>query len=222
MLPNVAVCNALLSSTGGLGQNISWEPSAPCPCIGGTLNAPQPNCPQCHGIGHIWFAAQAAWSAMTSMKLVRQWAQYGEWMSGDIVMSIPSDSPFFAAGEYDRVTLSQSSEPFGRTITVGENDRLAFTPLSIDRVFWLSADGSEIITGGIPVVNADGTLTWPADLPVPAAGQTFTMTGRRSPLYFLFRDFPQDREHASGLQLPRRVVLRKFDLLGATQGGVTR
>ncbi|MFT8945948.1 MAG: hypothetical protein ABF876_05125 [Acetobacter aceti] len=223
MIPSVARFNALLSASNGngLGQNIAWESSDLCPCRS-PAGTTDPNCPQCRGLGHIWAAPVAAWSGMASMRISREWGNMGEWESGDIVMTIPSDSPFWETGEYDRVTLIQSSEPFSRVLVAGKTDRLAFMPLSIRRVFWLSCDESEIIEGGIPTVNNDGSLVWPDGDAVPAAGQRYTVSGRRHPIYFMFRDFPQDRAHASGLALPRRVVLRKFDLLGATQSGVVR
>ena len=47
----------------------------------------------------------------------------------------------------------------------------------------------------------------------------YSMTGRRLPEYICYHDFPQDRAHHSGARLPRKVVLRKFDLLGRVENG---
>ncbi|MCK7579808.1 MAG: hypothetical protein MZV65_31715 [Chromatiales bacterium] len=45
---------------------------------------------------------------------------------------------------------------------------------------------------------------------------TYTLAGRAYPEYFCYGDFPQDRAHHHGEPLPRKVVLRKFDLFGRT------
>jgi hypothetical protein len=57
-----------------------------------------------------------------------------------------------------------------------------------------------------------GTLTWGAD--VPPDGAQIALTGRKRPEYFCLQEFPQDRAHHHGRDLPRRVVLRRFDLFG--------
>jgi len=56
-------------------------------------------------------------------------------------------------------------------------------------------------------------LRWP-DGEGPTTGQQYTIMGRKHPEYYVFQDFPQDRAHHHGRDLPRRVVLRKIDLLG--------
>lgn len=224
MIPSVARFNALLSATSGngLGQQVTWEASDVCPCTNPATGSPNANCPQCRGTGHLWATGTPAWLGLSSMRINRQWGNMGEWQSGDVVVTIPSDSPAWAIGEYDRVTMIQSREPFSRVLTAQVDDRFAFTPVSIDRVFWLSADMQTIVEGGIPTVGSDGSLSWPEGANAPTADQQYTLSGRRNPVYFVFRDFPQDRAHAGGLALPRRVVLRKFDLLGATQPDVVR
>lgn len=132
--------------------------------------------------------------------------------TGDTVISIPSSNPLYAIGENDRVLLLQTTEPFRAILTHDGLDFLSFTASQIDRVFWLDADGVELVEGGIPTQSPDGALVW--DSGSPPAGVQYSVRGRRYPEYFCFKDFPKDRRHFQGESLPRLVTLRKWDLFG--------
>ncbi|HET7675841.1 MAG TPA: hypothetical protein VFL54_09995 [Gammaproteobacteria bacterium] len=201
--------NALLNK---VGQDVAWRAGYDCPCRNPRSGAADPGCANCHGLGVTWRVdATAARTALAAQKIQRQWADFGLWQNGDVVLSIPSDSPLYDIGEFDRVVFSQSSEPFSHTRIHDGTDRLAFPVVTVSRVFWLANDA--IVEGGIPDVDAaDGVLTWAGGEPPP--GMQYSITGRRRPEYFCFGDFPQDRAHQGGARLPRRVVLRKFDLFG--------
>lgn len=210
---NPAKFNALLSVQTGLAQHLTWAKAALCPCRNPTSGAARKGCPNCGGRGVSWGSPVPAWSGLAGMKIAREWANFGLWESGDVVMTVPSDSPFYAAGENDRVQMTDSSEPFSLILTRG-HDKLTFTAKEIDRVWWLDQTTQTLVDGGIPVEAADGTLTWPTGTTAPPAGVQYSISGRKVPEYYLFRDFPQDRAHSGGLPLPRRVVLRRFDLFG--------
>lgn len=210
---NPAEFNAHLND---LGQLFGWRPSFVCPCTLEHSGAADTECPQCLGRGHLWTAEQQGMSGIAGQKIQRQWAEFGLYQDGDVVLTVPSDSPLYAMGEYDRATMLHSSEPFSFGLTRGQNDQLWFAAVSVSRVFWLD-DNRQIVEGGIPTIAADGTLTWEAG--EPPAFKLYSITGRRRPEYFCYRDFPQDRAHHSGRELPRKVVLRKFDLLGRVENG---
>lgn len=195
-----------------IGQVFAWQHSAACPCYQEHSGAPDPNCGLCGGRGRIWDAAVEGKSGIAGQKIQRQWAEFGQWEAGDVVLTIPSDSPLYAMGEFDRAVMVNSSQPFSVNRRRGQHDKLTFPVVQIDRVFWKSPD-DEIVEGGIPVVAADGSLSWPEG-GEPPAGMQFSITGRRRPEYFCFGEFPQDRAHHSGADLPRRVVLRRWDLFG--------
>lgn len=202
--------NAFLNN---IGQDFSWRHSYSCPCIEEHSGAPDNHCGLCGGRGRIWEAAVDGKSGIAGQKVQRQWAEFGMWENGDVVLTIPSDSPLYAMGEFDRVVMTNSSQPFSMNRTRGVNDRLDFMKvLQIDRVFWKDQDDN-IVEGGIPVVDEDGNLSWP-DGGAPQPGTQFSITGRKQPEYFCFQEFPQDRAHHFGADLPRRVVLRKWDLFG--------
>ena len=196
----------------GLGQNVLWERATACPCRSPTSGAAQQGCPVCSGKGIYYDAPVAAWTALSGMKISRQWAAFGQFELGDTVVTIGSDSPLYGIGESDRVTFSNQTEPFSQ-IVMGGVDHLPYKALSISRVVWRDPVSRLIVTGGIPTQASDNTLSWTAG--APPAGVQYSVSGRRNPIYWCFMDFPQDRAHSAGLALPRRVVLRKYGLAAA-------
>lgn len=233
--------NRLLKPPGGLGQRVTWRPAYACPCRDPHSGAARQGCLQCAGRGVIWAAPKKAWTGLSGMKVAREWAQFGLWESGDVVLSIPSDSPLYAAGEHDRITMDDSSEPFSNLFTdkvarpeptgdqlaptVDDDDMLAdgwtpvtvkigFAPISISRIIWKDPGTEALVEGAIPAVTGSDSLTWLHPDGCPPVGVQVSMTGRRKLEYFLFKELPQDRAHHGGAALPRRVAARRFDLFG--------
>lgn len=194
-----------------IGQDFAWRHSFSCPCYESHSGAPDNNCALCGGRGRIWDAAVKGRSGIAGQKVQRAWAEFGFYEDGDIVLTIPSDSSLYAMGELDRVSMLNSSMPFSRNMTRGEDDVFNFPVVAIDRLFWKGND-EKPVEGDAPTVNENGTITYGVIAPQP--GTQFSITGRKRPEYFCFREFPQDRAHHGGLDLPRRVVLRRFDLFG--------
>jgi hypothetical protein len=195
----------------GIGQQYTWRKSYACPCTDPHSGAPKPSCPICFGKGRQWLAGVNGVAGMTGMSTQRAWAQFGLYESGDVVVSIGSDSPMYTMGQYDRVTALNATNQFSVVLTHGAQvEALVMTVNSIDRVFWLTTDGTAVVEGGIPVVNSDGTLTWAGG--APPANTKYTVSGSKFLDYFCFGDFPSNRNEHSGAPLPKRVVLRDFDL----------
>ena len=196
---------------GNIGQVFGWQRAYFCPCRDPHSGSPDMNCPHCFGKGYAWDGPIPSVSGIAGQKIQREWAQFGMWESGDVVLTIPSNSPMYAMGEFDRATMSHSSQPFS-TYLRSLDQAMPWIIVSIDRVFWLN-DG-EAVDLALPTISEDGrSLVWAAPGPVPP-GVMLSVTGRRRPEYFCWGDFPSDRAHHSGADLPRRVVLRRFDLYG--------
>lgn len=193
-----------------LGQSFSWRRGYACPCINRSSGQAKPNCPHCLGKGRLWSDAVVGSAGIVSREKMRQFASFGIWDVDDIMLSIPSDSPLYAMGQYDRVAALNRSEPFSLNLIMGLNDSIRFPILSVDRVFTIEDD--ELRDYEIPTVLEDGSLEWPGD--VPSSGATVSFTGRRSPEYFCYMEIPVDRPLHFGEKLPRRVTLRRFDLFG--------
>lgn len=193
-----------------LGQDILWRRAFACPCTNPHSGAADPKCPLCLGKGRSWGAPVDGYAGMTGMSAKRAWAQFGVAELGDVVVTLPSDSPVYDIGQFDRVTMVNSSEPFSKTFTRGAGDVLRFSPTTIDRVYWIVSNAE--VEGEIPDVDENGAMTWASG--GPATGAVYNVTGRFRPEYFVFADLSQDRAHQHGDALPRRVVLRKFDLYG--------
>lgn len=219
-------------------QSVLWRQSNSCPCRDPFSGAARQGCLQCAGKGVLWQPAQPAWAVLAGMKVAKEWAAFGLWESGDVVVSIPSDSPLYDAGPNDRVLLLNSTEPFDSILAHTGSETLPGQLVSVERVFWLDAN-QNIIQGALPTQNADGTLSWASGgdqtglatetgevieteggqalggtYGAPPLETQYTICGRRNPEYFVFKDLPQDRAHFGGAKLPRRVSLRRFDLFG--------
>jgi len=192
-----------------MGQTVKWRRAHACPCVSPKSGAANPACPTCRGKGYFWDAPVAGVVGFSGQKVQMAWAQYGRWQSGDIVLSIPSDSPVYAVGMFDRVTMAQGSTPFTAVVMPGET--LKFPVLSIARAFVLEGGAPKDVP--LPGVDGNGELVWPPGVK-PHDGAQLSLSGRRSPEYFCFGEYPQDRAFHHGAALPRRVVLRKFDLFG--------
>lgn len=203
---NPAAFNAHLEH---IGQSYEWRKSFACPCVSPHSGAAKPGCPQCGGRGRIWSAAVAGVAGMAGAKVQRTWAQFGGYENGDVVVTIGSNTPMYEMGQFDRVLARNNTDVFSTVLTKGQGDRLFGSIRDVSRVFWLDGDG-DIVEGGIPSVSSTGALTWASG--APAAGTQYTINGTRFAEYFCWGAYPEDRNEHQGAALPRRVVLRKFDL----------
>lgn len=198
-----------------MGQDVTWRRASACPCKNPNSGASDPKCPHCGGKGQMWDAALPGVVGVTGSKVQKEWAQFGNYESGDSVVTIGSDSPLYQMGQFDRVTMMNAVEHFSITLVHGApTERLIGKIESISRVFWLNAQ-KELTQGGIPNVADNGTLSWPAG--EPPAGTQYGISGTKFQEFFCFGMYPSNRNEHQGAQLPKRVVLRKFDLWGRSK-----
>lgn len=207
---SVSAFNAHLKK---MGQLFAWRKSFACPCINPNSGAAKPDCPVCHGNGRAWQASVDGHAGVASQKIQLEWAKFGKYESGDSVISVPSDSPLYSMSQFDRVTMLNSTDHFSLVLVHTGDEALRYKIKAVTRVFWLN-QSSQIVEGGIPAVADDGSLTWTAG--EPPDGMSFTIEGERYAEYFCFGMYPSDRGEHYGALLPRRVILRKFDLFGRT------
>lgn len=205
--------NRFLGASGQIGQQYSWFKSAACPCVNPHSGASKPSCPLCFGKGRQFAAPVDGVAGMSGAKTQREWAQFGIFEQGDIVVTIPENTPLYDMGQSDRVTAVNATNQFSLLLTrgAGAKERLIFATQAVTRVFWLSADGTTVVEGGIPIVAANGSLTWP-DGGEPPMAANYTISGAKFLDYFCFGNFPSSRNMNQGSRLPRKVVLRDFDL----------
>jgi len=206
--------NSLLSN---IGQNILWRRAYLCPCRSTHSDAARQGCPVCAGRGLYWGTAQAAVVGLSGMQAQQQWAQFGAYEQGDVVITLPSDSPVYDLADNDRIAFVDSTIGFVQIFRRGLDDEpLPFPVRTIERVFWLAPDGQTEIDGDIPLADDAGVLRWSGTSPTaPAAGQQYSMVGRKNTEYFVaLSSMVQDRAHHHGAALPRKCVLRRWDLYG--------
>lgn len=209
MFLNPAKFNAHLNH---MGQRYTWRKAYACPCINSNSGAAKPSCPICFGKGRQWLDPVPGVAGMTGLKTQREWAQFGVYEMGDVVVSIGSDSPLYNMGQFDRMTAIDATNQFSVVLTrAAPVEKLLMTVKAVTRVFWLSPDGTTNIEGSIPVVAANGDVSWPGG-GGPPDGEKYTISGAKYLDYFCYRDFPSNRAEHQGFALPKRVVLRDFDL----------
>lgn len=197
----------------GIGQQFTWRRAYACSCVTPGEGTPDRKCPNCLGKGHVWAAPTPCSAASASQKTLHSWAKMGRFDSGDIVLTVPGDSPLWEAGEFDRVTMMNASDRFSQPLIHGApTERLQFTPDRIDRIFWLDPTTKQMVEGGIPAVDANGRLTWTTGEPPP--GMSYSISGTSRSEYFVFAELPRNRNMHDGARLPKNMVLRRWDVLG--------
>lgn len=197
-----------------MGQDITWRPSFACSCFNLSSGAADPKCKLCSGKGRIWEVPNATVCGVAKQETQAEWAESGLWEAGDLVVTIPGNSPMWDAGQFDRVTMLNATDKFSQPLQRGApTERLLFVPQRIERVFWRHPTTQALVEGGIPDVADNGILSWPAG-GEPPPGMTYSLSGWKYAEYFVFGDFPSSRNMHQGAKLPKRVVLRRWDLFG--------
>ena len=197
-----------------MGQRVRWRRAYSCPCTNEFSGAADPTCPQCHGKGHIWNSPGVeSVVGVTAQQINPQWQDFGNFEQGDMVMTVPSDSPLYEMGRFDRVVLLNATDRFSRIYTRGVTSERVDVPItSIERVFWLNEDKTAQVEGGIPTWDDAGNLTWATG--EPPVGVQYSIAGTRYAEYFVWQSLPSDRKEHVGALLPLKVPLRRFDIFG--------
>lgn len=203
-----AAFNRLLN---GIGQSFVWRKGYACPCTNKNSGQPKANCAHCSGKGRTWGEGLPGIAGVVSQTKLKHFATFGVFEKDDMLLSIPSDSPLYAIGQFDRVEAQNRTEPFSINLVRGLNDTVRHRVHSLERCFWLDTSDA-IREAPLPKISDSGAVSWASG--APPSGATFSLTGRRYPEYFCFLEIPTDRPMHHGAPLPRRVVLRRFDLFG--------
>lgn len=186
-----------------------------CPCINPNSGSPAANCEHCAAKGWLWTEPEPAEAAVCSSSVQLEWAKMGNWESGDMVVSIPYTSSLYRIAQFDRLTPLANTDQRSLALVRGApKERLHGTVSGVLRVFWFDDAGS-VVEGLLPNVAPNGTLSWP-DGGAPPVGKSYSITYGRYSDYYCFGPFSNDRHKHGGLLLPRKMVMRRFDLLGRT------
>jgi hypothetical protein len=211
MLLDPGAFNAFLGMGGAVTQQMAWRRAYACPCFNPASGAAVPSCQVCGGKGHTWDDEVIGNTGLTNQSPAKMMAQFGVWEPGDAILSIPSNSPLYAAGWYDRFRALGATNPFSRNLTHGTEDVVYGTLVEIDRVFWIDTDGITLIDGDIPDFDDIGNLTWEAGEIAPAVGQQYSVTGTKFMEYYAYRQLPANR-NVGIAGLPLKLPVRSFDL----------
>lgn len=197
----------------GIGETFLWRPSFACACLNPSSGAPKANCPVCGGMGRIWSAAVSGTCGVCSSGTQLQWAKMGQYEAGDLVLIIAENSPIYEISQFDRLVTTSSTDNFSMPLVRGApTERVYGSVKEFTRVFWFD-DQFAIVEGAMPVIDAQGRLSWPNG-GAPPAGKAYSLTGVRNTEYFCFGQYSSDRMKHHGARLPRKMVMRRFDLFG--------
>lgn len=199
-----------------IGQQVAWRRSYSCACVNPQSGAPDPKHALCAGKGRIWADPVDTVCGIAKQVVEPEMAALGQFDSGDMTMTVPQSSPMWAyAGKFDRVVLKNSTDVFSQPLVRnGPVEKLLFPVHSIDRCFWLHPTTRLVVEGGLPVISDAGVPSWPGGVGEPPPGMVYSLTGQKFDEFFVFNSLPSDRNEHSGLRLPKRIVLRKWDLFG--------
>lgn len=199
-----------------IGQQALWRRSWACACVNKDTGAPDPKHEACGGKGRLWDAPMETVVGVPRQDTNAEMVAAGLWDTGDMLLTIPRTSCMWEhSGRFDRVTMLNSTDVFSLPLRRGApSERLSFKPVTVTRVFWLHPTTREPVEGQAPVFNDNGTVDWTGVTQAPPPGATYSLSGTRYSEYFIFDHYPSDRNEHSGMALPKRVQLRKWDLFG--------
>ena len=206
---NVDSLNTMLSN---LGQMAHWQQAQLCPCRSATSGGPNVKDPVCAGTGYLWSNPISCKIALEGMNTGREFAMTTGWEKGDIMATLPSNSPAYQAGEYDRLTLIQSSIRINHLLTRGGNDYLRYrSPIDIVEVFAIVGGQKRVLTPNVDFSLIGHAISWNTNV-IPV-GTQYSILYTAHPEYFVFKELVMDRPHG-GRALPRKVHLRLMELFG--------
>lgn len=205
--------NAFLS--GNVAQDVLWRSNTACPCVNPSSGQPNRRCPRCGGKGRLWASPVPAKVGVQRQAINEKRTQQLNWEVGDAMLTVDESSPMYVAGQFDRLTMLNSTDRFSKVLTRGDpTERLYMKVVAFERVYWYSGEGGagDLVEGGLPTIDDDGVLTWAAG--GPPAGKQYSITGERYSEYFIYLDMPGDRNQHGGARLPKRMVAKRFDVFG--------
>ena len=202
-----------------IGQQLIWRRSYACACVNPTSGAADPKHQLCNGKGRLWAAGVETVAGVVHQASDASMIQSGQFDAGDMLMSVPENSPMWDMGRFDRVLMKNSTDVFSLPLKRGApNERVTFTVKSLIRAFKLDPVTRLDVDLPLPVIDVNGFVTWPNN-DGPQDGETYSLTGERYDEYYVFRNYPSDRGEHSGARLPKRVQLRLFDLFNRSNVG---
>ena len=211
--------NQLDQMLNNLGQDATWELAEVCPCKSTRTGGANVTCQVCNGNGLVWNVAIQCRVALEAMSSQREFAMLGMWEKGDIMISLPTDSAAYGAGEWDRFTLLNSTLRIDQVLMKGTNDTLKYSAIvSIESLWAIVAGMRTDFTQGIHFTLNGNVITW-LGTPIPI-GTQYSVLYVTHPQYFCYRDLVMDRQHGSQ-NLPRKVHARLMELFRKTLAGIT-
>ena len=187
------------------GKLLQWEQARFCPCYDPSSRAASENCPLgCDGFGYLFENQGTFTGTILGMTGSKQYARFGEWLTGDAVLTFPSE---LLIGDHDRITVTEDIYRESDRLLRGKKDTLIdAAPLAVLEC----SDETRSYEQGIDFDLVGSTLVWKPGLgPANLATYSVLYTGR--PVYVVFLQLPQHRAKGKfGREMPRKVALRRW------------
>jgi len=194
------------------GQPALWFQAFTCPCRKPETLGADPTCPVCDGRGSRWDAGVAVQIGFATPQATREFDLPTAWVNGDAMITLPTDSPAYHAGEYDRFVLTETTYRYSSILSRGTTDTLPYHRIACVERVWMIANGQPITLREYVDYRLDeNRLVWLTNA-VPV-GTQYAVQYRAMAEYFVFKDLVQDH-HAFGDALPRKVHVRVMSLFG--------
>lgn len=191
-------------------QTITYIPRKRCPCVVAGSHDADPACPFCAGTKYYNLSPVSAQVVVTGQDIQKAWESYGNYETGDCVVSIDRSSPAYNISPDDRVIFENVHEPFSTTTTKRSQSNTEILPsffarADIDSVSYIT--NTQIASLSFKYFSNDLTLQFYSSVP---AGTQLSISGTKRPLYTAFQVYPRDRSaHCNSIGLPKRIVLRR-------------
>jgi hypothetical protein len=151
--------------------------------------------------------------------LNQQFAQFGEWEQGDMIATVPARDvcgtvqEIYGIGDMDRVTLLDSVIRRNFVGTRGQQDVLLGRVVRIVMdAFYLDSGSPVPLAEGIDFRVTGNVVEWLRG--TTPDGTAYSLRYIACPECFVWKTLEQPRAHDLGLALPKKVILRSFDLFG--------
>lgn len=186
------------------GKLLRWERAKFCPCYDPISRSADETCPNCDGFAYTFSDQGEFTGTILGMSGSKQYGRFGEWLSGDAVLTFPSS---ILIGDHDRITVTE--DVYRETDRLQRNRRDNLIEPNVLEILEC-VDENRSYTAGIDFDLVGSKIAWrPGFGPADKATYSVLYTGR--PVFVVFLQLPQHRAKGKGgKEMPRKVALRRW------------
>lgn len=186
------------------GKLLRHERARYCPCYNAASRSADEDCPNCDGFGYQFSDRGTFTGTILGMAGSKQYAKFGEWLSGDAVLTFPAS---ILIGDRDRITVTEDIYRESDRLQRGRRDRV-IEPNVLEIIECV--DEHRAYTVDVDFVLTGNKIDWLPGMG-PADGATYSVLYTGRPVFVVFLVLPQHRAKGKGgREMPRKVALRRW------------